>query len=73
VGSDYDRHLFAAALVNGLLKLPERLTIYLSETDRALGISQWFFGRNRPGQMWQERPLKPQVDEYLRKSKSLLP
>jgi esterase/lipase superfamily enzyme len=72
VGSDYDRHLFAAALVNGLLNLPERLTIYLSETDRALGISQWVFGRNRLGQMWQERPLKPQVDEYLRKSKSLV-
>jgi esterase/lipase superfamily enzyme len=27
VGSDYDRDLFAAALVNGLLQLPERLTI----------------------------------------------
>jgi esterase/lipase superfamily enzyme len=72
VGSDYDRHLFAAALLDGLLNLPERLTIYLSETDRALGISQWVFGRNRLGQMWQERPLRPQVDDYLRKSKSLV-
>jgi esterase/lipase superfamily enzyme len=72
VGSDYDRDLFAAALLNGLLNLPERLTIYLSETDRALGISQWVFGRNRLGQMWQERPLKPQVDKYLRKSESLV-
>ena len=58
VGSDYDRDLFAAALVNGLLHLPERLTIYLSESDRALGIAQWVFGRNRLGQMWQERPAK---------------
>jgi esterase/lipase superfamily enzyme len=72
VGSDYDRDLFAAALLNGLLKLPERLTIYLSEADRALGISQWVFGRNRLGQMWQERPLKSHVDEYLRKSESLV-
>jgi esterase/lipase superfamily enzyme len=72
VGSDYDRDLFAAALLNGLLNLPERLTVYLSETDRALGISQWVFGRNRLSQMWQERPLKPQVDEYLRKSESLV-
>jgi esterase/lipase superfamily enzyme len=72
VGSDYDRDLFAAALVNGLLHLPERLTIYLSESDRALGIAQWVFGRNRLGQMWQERPLKPRFDEYLRKSKSLV-
>ena len=29
VGSDYDRDLFAAAFLNGLLNLPERLTIYL--------------------------------------------
>ena len=72
VGSDYDRDLFAAALLDGLLNLPERLTIYLSETDRALGISQWVFGRNRLGQMWQERPLKPHVDKYLRKSESLV-
>ena len=72
VGSDYDRDLFVAALVNGLLHLPERLTIYLSESDRALGIAQWVFGRNRLGQMWQERPLNPQVDEYLRKNESLV-
>jgi esterase/lipase superfamily enzyme len=63
VGSDYDRDLFAAALVNGLLDLPRSLTIYLSEADQALGISQWLFGRNRLGQMWTERPLKPHVSE----------
>jgi esterase/lipase superfamily enzyme len=72
VGSDYDRDLFAAALVNGLLEIPQSLTIYLSEMDKALGISQWLFGRNRLGQMWTERPLKPHVAEYIRRNQSLV-
>jgi len=71
VGSDYDRDLFAASLVNGLLEVPQSLTIYLSETDKALGLSRWLFGRNRLGQMWTERPLKPHVAEYIRKNESL--
>jgi esterase/lipase superfamily enzyme len=72
VGSDYDRHLFGAALLNGLLNLTDRLTIYLSEADRALGVSQWLFGRNRLGQMWQERPLRPYLDAFLRRNESLV-
>jgi len=72
VGSDYDRDLFAAALMNGLLDIPRSLTIYLSKVDRALGISQWLFGRNRLGQMWTERPLKPHVSEYIRRNDSLV-
>lgn len=72
VGSDYDRDLFGAALMNGLLEVPQSLTIYLSESDKALGISQWLFGRNRLGQMWAERPLKPHVAEYIRANASLV-
>ncbi len=72
VGSDYDRDLFGASLINGLLELPDRLTIYLSEADKALGVSQWLFGRNRLGQMFNERPLQPHVDAYLRDNKSLV-
>jgi esterase/lipase superfamily enzyme len=72
VGSDYDRDLFAAALMNGLLDVPKSLTIYLSEADQALGISRWLFGRNRLGQMWTERPLKPHISEYIRRNESLI-
>lgn len=71
VGSDYDRGLFAANLMDGILNLPENLTIYASEMDRALSLSQWFFGRNRLGQMWTQRPLKPSVQAYLEKNQSL--
>ena len=71
VGSDYDRGLFAAQLMDGMLKLPENLTIYASEMDQALGLSQWLFGRNRLGQMWAQRPLKPHVQAYLENNESL--
>jgi hypothetical protein len=35
--------------MDGMLTLPENLTIYTSEMDRALSLSQWIFGRNRLG------------------------
>ena len=72
VGSDYDRDLFAAALLNGLLDVPDRLTIYRSQADRALGVSRWIFGRNRLGQMEKTRLKKPHVTEYLRRNDTLV-
>ena len=71
VGSDYDRSLFAAHLNDGLLKIPASATIYLSETDTALSISRWLFGRDRLGQMWKERPLRQAVEDYVRKMENL--
>ena len=71
VGSDYDKDLFAANVIDGLIRVPESLTIYMSEKDQALTLSRWLFGRNRLGQMWTERPLKPHVCEYLEKNESL--
>ncbi len=71
VGSDYDKDLFAANVIDGLIRVPESLTIYMSEKDQALTLSRWLFGRNRLGQMWAERPLKPHVCEYLKKNESL--
>ncbi len=72
VGSDYDRDLFGAALVNGLLEVPDRLTIYLSEADKALGLSKWLFDRERLGQMLRDRTMKPHVMEFLRRNPSLV-
>ncbi len=71
VGSDYDKDLFVANVIDGLLRLPESLTIYMSEKDQALTLSRWLFGRNRLGQMLTARPLKPHIDEYLEKNESL--
>jgi esterase/lipase superfamily enzyme len=72
VGSDFDRRLFGAFVNEGLLKVPKTLTVYLSATDKALGISKWLFRRERLGQMWNDRTLPPVVDEYLRRTEALI-
>jgi len=68
VGSDFDRQLFGAYVANGLLKASRSFTVYLSETDKALGVSKWVFKRARLGQMWEYRNLSPQVTEFLRRT-----
>jgi esterase/lipase superfamily enzyme len=70
--SDYDRQLFGAHLLDGLLKVPRTLTIYVSESDKALGFSRWLFARERLGQMWNDRKLSDVVVEYLRKHRELI-
>jgi esterase/lipase superfamily enzyme len=52
VGSDLDRGVFNSYLSDGLLKVPNHLTIYMSETDKALGVSQFLTRRQRVGQMF---------------------
>jgi hypothetical protein len=49
-GSDIDRHLFGSYLVDGILDAVGDLTVYASAKDKALGMSQWVFGRQRLGQ-----------------------
>jgi esterase/lipase superfamily enzyme len=69
-GSDLDRQLFGAYLVEGLLNVPKSLTIYVSGKDRALGMSRWFFRRDRLGQMWTEH-LNPRLTQYLKNTPEL--
>jgi len=71
VGSDVDRQLFGAYLVDGLLKVPATLSVYVSKSDRALGISRWLFQRDRLGQMWQGRPIPPATVDFLRRAENL--
>ena len=71
VGSDADRQLFGAYLVDGLLKVPETLSVYVSESDSALGISKWLFQRDRLGQMWQGRQIPPVTMDFLRQAENL--
>lgn len=49
-GSDLDRALLAGYLEDGLLDAVDRLTVYSSGTDRALGLSEMLFFRQRLGQ-----------------------
>lgn len=65
VGSDFDRQLFGAFLDNGLLNVPRKLTVYMSEKDKAMGVSQWVFGRERLGSMWKEGQMPSHVSQVL--------
>ncbi len=70
--SDFDRQLFGVHLVDGLLKVSRTLTIYMSESDKALGFSRWLFAQERLGQMWKDRKLPDILVEYLRKHRELI-
>lgn len=52
VGSDLDRGVFASYVADGLLNVSKHLSIYLSDNDKALGVSQFLTRRERLGQMW---------------------
>ena len=71
-GSDYDRHLFVAHILDGLLEVPETLTVYESPTDKALRMSDLLFRRNRLGQ-FLESGLPEQTREYLRDTDKIIP
>jgi esterase/lipase superfamily enzyme len=65
VGSDVDRGLFGAHVRDGLLKVADRFSIYLSESDRALRISNLFFGHDRLGRIMQSELAKPEINQFL--------
>ncbi len=71
VGSDYDRQLFGALLAEGMLKIPETMTIYMSHKDKALNISRWLFRRDRLGQI-DRLALNPIVVQYLNNTPQLI-
>jgi len=52
VGSDLDRRVFGAYLADGVLNVSKHLTIYMSQYDKALGVSQFLTRRQRLGQLW---------------------
>ncbi|MGF1759302.1 alpha/beta hydrolase [Photobacterium sagamiensis] len=66
VGSDFDRGIFGALINDGFLNVPQQLSIYLSEHDKALGLSSWMFAQQRLGQVWKGRRLKPGVSKFMR-------
>jgi esterase/lipase superfamily enzyme len=71
IGGDISREEFSAALADGMLKIPERTTIYVSSADRPLVWSERLFRRERLGQMWEEDEMTPQSQELLRANPSL--
>ena len=64
VGSDMDREIFGAYVSDGLLRVPQHMSVYISEKDRALALSRFLTRRERLGQMWSG-DINPGVAEYL--------
>lgn len=65
VGSDIDRHIFSAYMIDGLLNVPRRFSVYVSEKDKALGLSRYLLGRERLGQMFSPERITPEVTGLL--------
>ncbi len=67
VGSDLDRDIAATYIMDGLLRVQDRLTVYESPKDKALRLALLAFGRERTGQL-DPADLTPSVRAFLRQS-----
>jgi esterase/lipase superfamily enzyme len=65
VGSDVDRAVFGSYLADGILGVPNRLTIYANANDKALRFSRFLTGHERVGQMWKAGQLSPLLRQYF--------
>jgi esterase/lipase superfamily enzyme len=67
ISSDLDRSYVGHALADGLLRAVDKLSIYTSGTDAALGMSSFVFGRDRLGQSWSKdgRDVWPELEATL--------
>jgi len=68
VGSDIDRGIFGSYLADGLLQVPGHLSIYMSDSDKALGFSRFLTRRERLGQLWSNESER--VSKYLNERES---
>ncbi|KPK11092.1 MAG: hypothetical protein AMJ68_07080 [Acidithiobacillales bacterium SG8_45] len=72
VGSDSDRGIFSGHLEDGLLNIMDDFTIYMSDTDKALGVSNFVFSRRRLGQVFMPENMEPYVRNYLERTSELM-
>lgn len=71
VGSDVDRELIGIYIEDGLLNVQDRLTIYLSGTDKALRVSRWALGgKTRMGEGWSG-DVSEEVRTFLAETEGL--
>ena len=70
VGGDIDRALVATYIAGGLLDSVEGFNIYMSETDKALGVARFLFSYDRLGQMF-EGEIPETTTQFLLKTENL--
>lgn len=71
IGSDFDVDIVSGHIEDGLLRTQKHLSIYLSETDEALGMSSFVFDRPRLGQLVKTEGLGPGIAAFLHKHEEL--
>jgi len=71
LASDYDRDIFLNVINDRFLDVAERVTVYRSETDKALGISSWLLNRRRLGEIDANEGLSQQQIEMLKPNQEL--
>ena len=65
IGSDIDRGIVGGYLIDGALRIPESLTLYMSQDDGALNMSRKIFSRERAGQVVIPEELGPAAAKYF--------
>ena len=66
IGSDLDRGYFAQAIKDGMLDAVSGLSIYQSQTDSALALSRFIYGRLRLGETSGRNSVGPRVRSVFR-------
>jgi len=70
-GSDLDRAIVGGYILDGALRAPASVTIYCSNTDKALGVSKFVFSRDRAGQLSGTEEIGPRTLEFFKNTKKL--
>ena len=65
VGSDMDRDVMGSFEADGFLKVQKHFIVYASDSDMALGVSSWIFGRRRFSQPFEDGEIHPLLSDYL--------
>ncbi|VGO16642.1 hypothetical protein PDESU_05233 [Pontiella desulfatans] len=52
VGSDLDRNTFGIYIADGILDVVQHMTVYISPTDKALGLARFLTHQERLGETW---------------------
>jgi esterase/lipase superfamily enzyme len=68
VGSDIDREIFGNYLADGLLDVPNRVTVYMSGADKALGVSKFLTRRERLGEMFVIEDMDKNIEPFLKEN-----
>lgn len=71
LGSDLDPVYFLQGVADGVLNVTDRVTVYMSETDSALGLSNLMLARRRLGETLGPKDLSPALETELAKLQAL--